>query len=233
MMGSQALTNVRRGDALARLAPGRAAAVSCLLCLELKRWQTSAAQDKPHHTFSATPPPPPLPPPPAPLLPCLQASKLAILNANYMAKRLEQHYPVLFRGQNGTCAHEFIIDIRWVGGGRVWVAGELRRCSGGSVSPPCCCCDPVWPAHDTQCLLGGGSRLSAAAAASPALHPPPSPSCPPSPSPRLLPPASPSPQAHHRRLWHRGGGHRQAADRLRLPRAHHVLARGRCEPGRG
>jgi glycine dehydrogenase len=33
-----------------------------------------------------------------------------------MAKRLEQHYPVLFRGQNGTCAHEFIIDIRWVGG---------------------------------------------------------------------------------------------------------------------
>ena len=49
-------------------------------------------------------------PPPAPL----QASKLAILNANYMAKRLEQHYPVLFRGAAGTCAHEFILDIRWV-----------------------------------------------------------------------------------------------------------------------
>ncbi len=29
-----------------------------------------------------------------------------------MAKRLEQHYPVLFRGAAGTCAHEFIIDIR-------------------------------------------------------------------------------------------------------------------------
>eukprot|EP00243_Klebsormidium_subtile_P004314 TRINITY_DN18282_c0_g1_i1.p1 TRINITY_DN18282_c0_g1~~TRINITY_DN18282_c0_g1_i1.p1 ORF type:complete len:1056 (-),score=381.30 TRINITY_DN18282_c0_g1_i1:459-3626(-) len=40
------------------------------------------------------------------------ASKLAILNANYMAKRLESHYPVLFRGANGTCAHEFIIDLR-------------------------------------------------------------------------------------------------------------------------
>ncbi|KAL4447273.1 hypothetical protein ABPG77_007306 [Micractinium sp. CCAP 211/92] len=40
------------------------------------------------------------------------ASKQAILNANYMAKRLEQHYPVLFRGAAGTCAHEFIIDIR-------------------------------------------------------------------------------------------------------------------------
>ena len=40
------------------------------------------------------------------------ASKLAILNANYMAKRLEQHYPILFRGKNGTCAHEFILDLR-------------------------------------------------------------------------------------------------------------------------
>ncbi|KNA04085.1 hypothetical protein SOVF_202800 [Spinacia oleracea] len=41
-----------------------------------------------------------------------EASKQAILNANYMAKRLEDHYPVLFRGVNGTCAHEFIIDLR-------------------------------------------------------------------------------------------------------------------------
>ncbi|KAF1886331.1 hypothetical protein Lal_00045563 [Lupinus albus] len=40
------------------------------------------------------------------------ASKTAILNANYMAKRLENYYPVLFRGVNGTCAHEFIIDLR-------------------------------------------------------------------------------------------------------------------------
>ena len=40
------------------------------------------------------------------------ASKLAILNANYMAKRLEDYYPVLFRGVNGTCAHEYIIDLR-------------------------------------------------------------------------------------------------------------------------
>lgn len=41
-----------------------------------------------------------------------QASRRAILNANYMAKRLEAHYPVLFKGRNGTCAHEFILDIR-------------------------------------------------------------------------------------------------------------------------
>ncbi len=41
-----------------------------------------------------------------------KASQLAILNANYMAKRLEPHYPILFKGLSGLCAHEFIIDAR-------------------------------------------------------------------------------------------------------------------------
>jgi len=41
-----------------------------------------------------------------------RASELAILNANYMAKRLEPHYDVLFRGDHGLVAHEFIIDLR-------------------------------------------------------------------------------------------------------------------------
>ena len=41
-----------------------------------------------------------------------QASKRAILNANYMASRLKDHYKVLYTGKNGTCAHEFIIDLR-------------------------------------------------------------------------------------------------------------------------
>ena len=41
-----------------------------------------------------------------------QATRTAILNANYMAKRLEAHYPVLYRGAQGTCAHEFILDLR-------------------------------------------------------------------------------------------------------------------------
>ncbi|MEM6730563.1 MAG: aminomethyl-transferring glycine dehydrogenase, partial [Myxococcota bacterium] len=40
------------------------------------------------------------------------ATRIAILNANYMAKRLEDHYPVLYRGNNGRVAHEFIIDLR-------------------------------------------------------------------------------------------------------------------------
>ncbi|HVU63630.1 MAG TPA: aminomethyl-transferring glycine dehydrogenase [Phycisphaerales bacterium] len=39
-----------------------------------------------------------------------QATEVAILNANYMAKRLEKHYKVLFTGPGGRCAHEFIID---------------------------------------------------------------------------------------------------------------------------
>ena len=43
-----------------------------------------------------------------------EATKIAILNANYMAKRLDPHYPVLYRGQNGTIAHECIIDTRVV-----------------------------------------------------------------------------------------------------------------------
>ena len=42
----------------------------------------------------------------------MQASKRAILNANYMAARLKDHYKVLYTGKNGTCAHEFIIDLR-------------------------------------------------------------------------------------------------------------------------
>ncbi|MBN2196140.1 MAG: aminomethyl-transferring glycine dehydrogenase [Polyangiaceae bacterium] len=40
------------------------------------------------------------------------ATELAILNANYLARRLETHYPVLFRGQNGLVAHEFVLDCR-------------------------------------------------------------------------------------------------------------------------
>ncbi|KAM9329715.1 glycine dehydrogenase (decarboxylating), mitochondrial [Gastrophryne carolinensis] len=40
------------------------------------------------------------------------ATEIAILNANYMAKRLEKQYKVLFRGSRGYVAHEFILDIR-------------------------------------------------------------------------------------------------------------------------
>lgn len=36
----------------------------------------------------------------------------AILNANYMAARLDGAYDILYRGKNGQCAHEFIMDLR-------------------------------------------------------------------------------------------------------------------------
>tara|TARA_B100001029_G_scaffold100616_1_gene82730 strand:+ start:4093 stop:6909 length:2817 start_codon:yes stop_codon:yes gene_type:complete len=42
----------------------------------------------------------------------LNASQIAILNANYMAKRLEKDYTILYRGMSGLNAHEFIIDCR-------------------------------------------------------------------------------------------------------------------------
>jgi len=41
-----------------------------------------------------------------------KASQVAILNANYMAARLKDHYPILYSGRNGRVAHEFIIDLR-------------------------------------------------------------------------------------------------------------------------
>ncbi|WP_087017149.1 aminomethyl-transferring glycine dehydrogenase [Thaumasiovibrio subtropicus] len=41
-----------------------------------------------------------------------EATKLAILNANYVMERLRPHYPVLYRGTQGRIAHECIVDIR-------------------------------------------------------------------------------------------------------------------------
>jgi glycine dehydrogenase len=41
-----------------------------------------------------------------------RASEIAILNANYMAKRLDPYFPVLFKGKRGLVAHECIVDLR-------------------------------------------------------------------------------------------------------------------------
>ena len=41
-----------------------------------------------------------------------EASEIAILSANYIAARLQDHYPVLYRGRDGLVAHECIIDVR-------------------------------------------------------------------------------------------------------------------------
>ena len=42
------------------------------------------------------------------------ATQVAILNANYIAHRLKDHFPILYKGSNGNVAHECIIDIRTI-----------------------------------------------------------------------------------------------------------------------
>ena len=41
-----------------------------------------------------------------------QATQVAVLSANYVARRLAPHYPVLYTGRNGLVAHECIVDLR-------------------------------------------------------------------------------------------------------------------------
>ncbi|MBI2717750.1 MAG: aminomethyl-transferring glycine dehydrogenase [Rhizobiales bacterium] len=43
-----------------------------------------------------------------------KATIMAILNANYMARRLAPHFPIVYTGPNGFIAHECIIDLRWL-----------------------------------------------------------------------------------------------------------------------
>ncbi len=50
------------------------------------------------------------------------ATEIAILNANYMAKKLESHFPILYKGKYGRVAHECIVDMR-----------EIRKSSGVTV----------------------------------------------------------------------------------------------------
>ncbi len=41
-----------------------------------------------------------------------KATQVALLNANYLMKKLAPHYDILYTNKNGMCAHEFIIDLR-------------------------------------------------------------------------------------------------------------------------
>jgi glycine dehydrogenase len=56
-----------------------------------------------------------------------KATKVAILNANYIAKRLDPHFPVLFRGKHGLVAHECILDLRPCKGVGVEVEDVAKR----------------------------------------------------------------------------------------------------------
>ena len=55
------------------------------------------------------------------------ATKYAILNANYIKSRLEQYYSVLYAGANGYCAHEMILDCRQFKNFGVEVADIAKR----------------------------------------------------------------------------------------------------------
>jgi glycine dehydrogenase len=43
----------------------------------------------------------------------VESTRIAILNANYIARRLDAYFPVLYKGATGWVAHECIIDLRW------------------------------------------------------------------------------------------------------------------------
>ncbi len=55
------------------------------------------------------------------------ATEVAILNANYMAHRLQGHYEVLFRGTKGRVAHEFVLDCRGFKAAGIEVADIAKR----------------------------------------------------------------------------------------------------------
>ncbi len=56
-----------------------------------------------------------------------EATKIAILNANYIAKRLDNYFPVLFKGKRGLVAHECIVDLRQYKAGGVEVEDVAKR----------------------------------------------------------------------------------------------------------
>eukprot|EP00697_Spironema_sp_BW2_P015366 gnl/Spiro4/6181_TR3175_c0_g1_i1.p1 gnl/Spiro4/6181_TR3175_c0_g1~~gnl/Spiro4/6181_TR3175_c0_g1_i1.p1 ORF type:complete len:1015 (+),score=256.03 gnl/Spiro4/6181_TR3175_c0_g1_i1:48-3092(+) len=75
-----------------------------------------------------------------------KASQMAILNANYMAKRLEGHYTTLFKGENGTVAHEFILDIKPLKErAGISCADIAKRLQDYGIHGP----TMSWPVHDT------------------------------------------------------------------------------------
>ena len=56
-----------------------------------------------------------------------EATKVAILNANYIAKRLDEYFPVLYKGKHGTVAHECIVDLRQFKSAGVEVEDVAKR----------------------------------------------------------------------------------------------------------
>jgi glycine dehydrogenase len=56
-----------------------------------------------------------------------RATQVAIAAANYVAKRLQDHFPVLYTGQNGMVAHECIVDVRQLKAGSGVEVGDIAK----------------------------------------------------------------------------------------------------------
>ena len=75
-----------------------------------------------------------------------RATKVAILNANYIARRLDPHYPVVYAGPGGYVAHECIIDLRQIKAETgITVEDVAKRLADYGYHAP----TMSWPVHDT------------------------------------------------------------------------------------
>ena len=78
-----------------------------------------------------------------------RASEVAILNANYVAKCLEPHYSVLYKGTHGLVAHECIVDLRGIKSATgVGVADIAKRLMDYGFHAP----TVSWPVHETMMI---------------------------------------------------------------------------------
>ncbi len=83
------------------------------------------------------------------------ATKIAILNANYMAKRLDPYFPVLFKGKRGLVAHECIIDLRQRKNGGIEVEDVAKRLMDYGFHAP----TVSWPVAGTMMIEPTESEL--------------------------------------------------------------------------
>jgi glycine dehydrogenase len=74
-----------------------------------------------------------------------RASSLAILNANYIARRLDAYFPVLYKGQGGWVAHECILDLRPLKAHGIEVEDVAKRLMDYGFHPP----TMSWPVPGT------------------------------------------------------------------------------------
>src|SRR3989442_371064 len=77
-----------------------------------------------------------------------RASEVAILNANYIAKRLDPYFPVLFKGKHGLVAHECIVDLRQWRSADIEVEDVAKRLMDYGFHAP----TVSWPAAGTMMI---------------------------------------------------------------------------------